>query len=327
MKKNLFLLLMLTTQLNFAQNTFPDTGNTGVGTLSPLAKFEVRNGDILVKNLSNTNNNSAIMIGQSIVDGNHTTFGTSIRTVVQSSGNNVYGMQFFTQESYQTGQTEKVRILGNGNVGIGTISPASKLDVNGNGSFNGGIISSVSGALGGYIKLKNPSKTANGVASDWTIFNTTGNYGNSLQFFAYDDVGCATGGLCSNRFTIMDNGNVGIGSTNPINKLDVNGTIHAKEVKVDMTGWSDFVFKKEYTLPALAEVEKHITEKGHLENIPNEEEVLKNGINVGEMNAKLLQKIEELTLYAIEQKKNTDQLTKVILEQNKRIEELEKNRK
>ena len=66
------------------------------------------------------------------------------------------------------------------------------------------------------------------------------------------------------------NGNVGIGITNPANKLDVKGTIHSKEVKVDMTGWSDFVFKKEYNLPTLEEVEKRIAEKGNLENIPSE---------------------------------------------------------
>ena len=70
-----------------------------------------------------------------------------------------------------------------------------------------------------------------------------------------------------------------------------------------MIGLSDFVFKKEYNLPTLEEVEKHIAEKAHLENISSNEEVLKNGINLGEMNAKLLQKIEEMTLYMIEQKK------------------------
>lgn len=109
---------------------------------------------------------------------------------------------------------------------------------------------------------------------------------------------------------INENGNVGIGITNPQNKLDVNGAIHSKEVKVDMTGWSDFVFKKEYKLPTLEEVQKHINEKGHLENIPNEAEVLKNGINLGEMNAKLLQKIEELTLYMIEQNQRIERIEK-----------------
>ncbi|KRD57946.1 hypothetical protein ASE40_16500 [Flavobacterium sp. Root935] len=108
--------------------------------------------------------------------------------------------------------------------------------------------------------------------------------------------------------SINENLNVGIGTIDPDSKLSVNGTIHSKEVKVDMNGWSDFVFKKEYSLPTLEEVEKHITEKGHLENIPSEEEVLKNGINLGEMNAKLLQKIEELTLYMIGQNKKIEEL-------------------
>lgn len=102
--------------------------------------------------------------------------------------------------------------------------------------------------------------------------------------------------------------NVGIGIINPNNKLDVNGTIHSKEVKVDMNGWSDFVFKKGYDLPTLAEVEKQINEKGHLANISSEEDVLKNGINLGEMDAKLLRKIEELTLYLIEIKKENAEM-------------------
>jgi len=98
-------------------------------------------------------------------------------------------------------------------------------------------------------------------------------------------------------------GNVGIGISNPNVKLAVNGTIRSKEVQVNLLDWPDYVFKKEYNLPTLEEVERHINEKGHLENIPSEEEVLKDGIYLGEMNAKLLQKIEELTLYMIEMKK------------------------
>ncbi|WP_119790326.1 hypothetical protein [Flavobacterium anhuiense] len=91
-----------------------------------------------------------------------------------------------------------------------------------------------------------------------------------------------------------------------------------------MTGWSDFVFKKEYNLPTLEEVEKHIAEKGHLENIPNEEEVLKNGINLGEMNAKLLQKIEEMTLYMIDQNKRMNKLEKENLNLKNKIESITK---
>ncbi|MNQ86086.1 hypothetical protein D3C85_1012700 [compost metagenome] len=119
----------------------------------------------------------------------------------------------------------------------------------------------------------------------------------------------------NNELFLID-GKVGIGTISPTNKLDVNGTIHSKEVKVDMIGWSDFVFKKDYNLPTLAQVEKYISEKGHLENIPSEEEVLKNGINLGEMNARLLQKIEELTLYTIQQSKEIQDLK----EKNKSFE-------
>ncbi|SCY40311.1 hypothetical protein SAMN02927916_1942 [Flavobacterium anhuiense] len=114
-------------------------------------------------------------------------------------------------------------------------------------------------------------------------------------------------------------GKVGIGTSTPDSKLAVNGTIHSKEVKVDMNGWPDYVFKKEYNIPTLTEVEDHIVKKGHLENIPSEEEVLKNGINLGEMNAKLLQKIEELTLYLIEQNKSIENLVKENKFQNNEI--------
>jgi len=131
-----------------------------------------------------------------------------------------------------------------------------------------------------------------------------------------------------------NSGNVGIGVNSPQNKLDVKGTIHSQEVKVDMQNWSDFVFKKDYDLPTLNEVEKHINEKGHLENIPSEEEVLKNGINLGEMNAKLLQKIEELTLYVIKQNKEIEILkkqqetSKVITEKVQKLQiEIEKIKK
>ncbi len=103
-------------------------------------------------------------------------------------------------------------------------------------------------------------------------------------------------------------GNVGIGTSNPGSwKLAVKGKIRAEEIKVE-TGWADYVFKEDYDLPTLEEVEKHIKEKGHLINIPSAKEVEENGILLGEMNKLLLEKIEELTLYVLKQEKRIDQL-------------------
>ncbi|RPE06021.1 hypothetical protein EGT74_27110 [Chitinophaga lutea] len=102
---------------------------------------------------------------------------------------------------------------------------------------------------------------------------------------------------------IRFNGNVGIGTANPDEKLSVKGTIKAMRVKVLQEGWADFVFADSYKLPSLMEVERFITEHRHLPEIPSEKEVAENGVDLGEMNRRLLQKVEELTLYIIQQEK------------------------
>ncbi|WP_272149622.1 hypothetical protein [Tenacibaculum aiptasiae] len=107
---------------------------------------------------------------------------------------------------------------------------------------------------------------------------------------------------------ILNNRNkVGIGTTTIPDeyKVAIAGNVITEEIKVQLkANWPDFVFNKDYNLPTLEEVEKHIKEKGHLKNIPSAKEVKENdGIELGEMNRKLLQKIEELTLYTIQQQK------------------------
>lgn len=103
-------------------------------------------------------------------------------------------------------------------------------------------------------------------------------------------------------------GNMGIGTeTTTGYKLSVNGNIRASEVKV-YTGWADYVFKEDYQLPTLDDVEDHIKKHGHLINIPSEADVDANGILLGEMNAKLLEKIEELTLYILDINKEVKNL-------------------
>ena len=108
-----------------------------------------------------------------------------------------------------------------------------------------------------------------------------------------------------NNFLIMGN-NVGIGTMTPDEKLTVKGKIHTQEVRVDMSGplaVPDYVFAKDYKLKSLEEVEEFIKQNSHLPEIPSAKEIEKNGLMLAEMNMSLLKKIEELTLYMIEMKK------------------------
>ena len=105
----------------------------------------------------------------------------------------------------------------------------------------------------------------------------------------------------------VETGNVGIGTDSFVDGLDtyrlsVEGKVRAHSVKV-YTSWADFVFEEDYNLPTLQEVEQHIKDNGHLKDIPSAKEVEGKGIDIGEMNKLLLQKIEELTLYTIQQEK------------------------
>ena len=110
--------------------------------------------------------------------------------------------------------------------------------------------------------------------------------------------------------------NVGIGTDTPDSKLTVNGTIHTKEVKVDLNGFPapDFVFEEDYNLSSLAETEQYIQTNKHLPEIPSAGEMEANGINLKELNLKLLQKVEELTLHLIEQNKEIELLKKQVKE-------------
>jgi hypothetical protein len=224
-----------------------------------------------------------------------------------------------------------ITIRAPGNVGIGTIDPSGKLEIAGGAGSTG--VQSYFSVQAGY-SAPSPGNAAFSGGTKLVLWNdittpqrlSVGMDDNADMWFAnlgsqagagYTFYTSATGSESPTpRFKILKNGNVGIGTTNPTHKLAVNGTIKAKEIIVETTGWSDYVFADDYTLASLAEVEAHIKEHKHLPGIPSATQVADQGISVGDMQARLLAKIEELTLHVIELKKDNDVL-------HRRVESLE----
>lgn len=230
-------------------------------------------------------------------------------------------------------------INNDGKVGIGTTSPSSKLSIipglsssvslAGRNVQYGVTVSPTSGRMGyavvgtnSYLGQSNDS-SAFGFYHPFDASNANAGYkvfriATGLESGA-DNTSAPT---MSDRFYIRKDGgayfesNVGIGTSTPGNKLEVNGTIRSKEVIVETTGWPDFVFEDGYDLPTLDEVELHIEEKGHLPGVASAEEINSNGQSLGETQRLMMQKIEELTLYVLELKSENTQL-------NERVQKLE----
>ncbi len=119
-------------------------------------------------------------------------------------------------------------------------------------------------------------------------------------------------GAGASRMSInLSNGNIGIGVATPVYRLEVCGTIRAKEVRVE-TGWCDYVFEKDYKLKSLNELEQYINDNKHLPGIVPASEVEKNGLKLAEMNKAMMEKIEELTLYVIQLSKDNQKLQQEI---------------
>ncbi len=126
--------------------------------------------------------------------------------------------------------------------------------------------------------------------------------------------------------SLLNNGNVGIGTSNPTSNLTAAGTIASREVKVTVDAGADFVFENDYKLPSLDSVASFIKENKHLPEIASAEEMKKDGINLSEMNIKLLQKMEEMTLYIIYINKKLEKQNTQIQLQNKELELLKKEK-
>ena len=200
-----------------------------------------------------------------------------------------------------TGYNGTNKLFVNGKVGIGVSSPSASLHVKGNTIITGNLELEGTGAGmmetdfvdGKLFKFFYPRWQG---GWEWT----TGGSAGEVKVMKLANL--------NGQRTLFVNGKLGVGTENMGDfHISVAGKMRAEEVRV-YTGWADFVFADEYVLPPLADVEAFIKENRHLPEIPSEAEVKENGIELGVMNAKLLQKIEELTLYMIELKKENEEL-------------------
>ena len=160
-------------------------------------------------------------------------------------------------------------------------------------------------------KFSNYSDTAMNFHGYIDEFRFTKGYALWTQNFTPETYPCDTycGNLVSNADIYFKDGNYGFGVADPGNyKLAVEGKIGARELVITEASWADYVFKEKYKLPPLSQVEEYILKNSHLPGMPSEKEIMENGLPMANMMAKQMQKIEELTLYVIQMKKENDLL-------------------
>ncbi len=199
----------------------------------------------------------------------------------------------FGYDNYTNGFTEKFRMKANGNMGIGTNNPQNKLEVSGR------IRSGKDGIYGGGLWIDGP--TVPGIAflgmeDDNTLGFFSSNFGWGMHYDLVD-------------------GSFRIGTANKATgyALNIGGKAIAEEIRVQLqANWPDYVFADDYKLMPLPELEKYVKANRHLPEIPAAAILEKEGTDLGEMQRKLMQKVEELTLYIIEQDKKIEQLQKQV---------------
>jgi len=270
---------------------------------------------LLVLRHSNSQNNHELQIASSFTDNDRLFFRKAANYQLAPS-NSVWN-EIATRGANNFTGNQSI----SGNLGIGTTSPQSKITIKSGGTG----VSIHPGTAPYFGTLAFNRESFNG-----EIFDPNGqafqiNNGGTDKHL-HIQVYSGNGTLITNDALVVNglNGNVGIGTSKIDSKLTVAGDINSREVKVTVGAGADFVFEKDYNLPSLESVDKFIKENKHLPEIASAEEMKKDGINLSEMNIKLLQKIEELTLHMIEQNKQLKIQNDLITIQNKEIQTLKK---
>lgn len=217
------------------------------------------------------------------------------------------------------GFTTDLYVGGNGNIGIGTTSPSQKLHIAGNALVAG--TSEIFSTNRNALTLKTPDNFGNnGIAFQ----NAGGSYTWNIHRKAHSNGGGSdadlvfAGGLSTDltnlasAMTLKQNGDMVLG-----------GRLTANRVTLNVGSFPDYVFADDYELMPLNEVEAFIQQNKHLPNMPGEAEVVENGMDVGQINTILVEKVEELTLHTIEQQKHIQSLEEKLEQLAKQLTELQ----
>ncbi|GGG18961.1 hypothetical protein GCM10011323_23890 [Pontibacter amylolyticus] len=249
--------------------------------------------------------------GGSLNGGRMLTFHIPDRSLYSNSGD-LPKIGFYSSGSNNLGfiEAETGNWYMKGNVGIGTTSPEARLAVDQGASNNLALALTSSGpGWGSGLLLKNTAAGGN-------MYGIYSGADGMLHF--------ANAGREADDLIIHPGGNIGIGTRSPDAKLTVAGNVHAREVKVTVAAGADFVFEEDYALPSLDETERFVRKNKHLPGIAPAAEMEHEGLDLGKMNILLLQKVEELTLYIIEQNTAMQQHKEEIQALKERVVKLEK---
>ncbi|MCL2435761.1 MAG: polymer-forming cytoskeletal protein [Lentimicrobiaceae bacterium] len=298
------------------QNVFfmGNNGKIGMGTNTPAEKWQVVNGNILIsKNPASTSSGSVIF---KLNSAHENAWGIEyINSTAEGSGFNFWNNKDIgvIDNVYQKYSILFLSDGKDGNVGIGTKSPGAKLDVSGTVKASA---ANVTGTItGNALTINRNADIAGTITGNALTINRNADIAGTItgNALTIDNDATIAGAITGNALTIDTDATItGTLSANTLSAkgANIDGKIKTKAIEVTLEDWPDFVFEDDYNLLPLKEVEQYIKQNGHLPEIPSAKEVEENGVNLGEMQSKLLMKIEELTLYILDLQKQIDELKK-----------------
>ena len=289
-----------------------NSGNVGMGTTSPIEKLHIQSGKIFVRD-NRASNNPHIIFDIPAVDwkeGGIQWYRTGDTLAALNYVANPNTPNYVRISMQNKGTTPDLVVNTNGNTGLGTVNPQVKLH----------LLSRLATEMvklegeNPLIQLKRRTSLVNSIFDTYKDVGFLQTSGDNLRIGTNSDNNSGKFVIRVNggdRMFVDPNGNVSIGTETVASgyRLTLAGKMMCEELKVQVqAAWPDYVFTDQYPLMPLKDLRSFITANGHLPNIPKADIIEKNGLEMGDMQSRMMEKIEELTLYILELQQQIDEL-------------------